>query len=920
MDSDDDELTQAKVMSSSSSADEEEFDTVQVIFKKIYVDPLQDIIDYIDADAANILRTGKLTVHGEAGDMDILQPLLFSLQAKESDIPVLIPQLMQNPFFIAKEDALNIATTSADALLSNGCIRLGVVIDQIIYELLSTHCCKGPGSRQADTFIETALKTTYFLPNALERFQAAYKNPPPLVPSGYTTADSPNKELRKVPEITSDDEFDDEEDVLDMIDEQQMATYDYDDSRHKKLSSGVSSCSSSGFSRGYSGSIDASSGAEGIHQPFDMPYLRPRAHSVKTQPQQKTHKKSYPNPLAQRQSINSSTSSITSILQDSNNWHASLPLPKDMIVGSFGDNSYPILIWNPEMKASFKIGTKNRLTSSITVEVDNPKDLLNLKVYNTVDHKIGFSIRAYRQSMMHRSHVIYPKAGLHILDPRDEFVVEAEMFKGEETRDEYFCIDLLICALNSKPSWNIQRRYAILKQNQSQHKVVQRISRGSPLLPGTFKEKDLGNSLRQVILHGLQSVVKNKLDEAEIIFTQAIQLPMFQRVPLKAFAYICLAVVANKRRKKGESTNKVGHVLKLVNSMDKLVEACESAPNMRMPKMIALIKQLKKELNPAKVIKEHRKSPKPQVSLKNEVSKEVNVSGDGMDLYNISLLIPGGALPQSSNITLSHMNQDQIHHSIQSSMWSSMLTILGAISIQGNPLIEHFKRPIIVTIILPENTKPTGPLRLLQSNYMTTWIDVTDDPSTELSIDQNGRLTIRTDQAGWLVVASLELDIAKIMPVAVKSVFSEEQIVLHVNAFGLIFPDDTTAQIAVFITPQNSKEDSSTTRDVVTPPPGHRPISFPHSINVSKGQKIRVEIQGKFEADIVAGQTDLFADIKVDGVLGGIIEKTVQLSPGTEGLYGKLLISTYCMSHRTWEKIQEINLSSAAANSYSNNN
>ena len=60
----------------------------------------------------------------------------------------------------------------------------------------------------------------------------------------------------------------------------------------------------------------------------------------------------------------------------------------------------------------------------------------------------------------------------------------------------------------------------------------------------------MANILTQVMLHGLQSVVKNKLDEAEIIFTQALYFPMFQRVPLKTFAYICLAVVADKRKKR----------------------------------------------------------------------------------------------------------------------------------------------------------------------------------------------------------------------------------------------------------------------------------------------------------------------------------------------------------------------------------
>lgn len=50
--------------------------------------------------------------------------------------------------------------------------------------------------------------------------------------------------------------------------------------------------------------------------------------------------------------------------------------------------------------------------------------------------------------------------------------------------------------------------------------------------------------------------------------------------------------------------------MKLVNSMDKLIDACESSPNMRMPKVIALNKQLKKELNPAKVIKDQRQNCK----------------------------------------------------------------------------------------------------------------------------------------------------------------------------------------------------------------------------------------------------------------------------------------------------------------------
>ena len=57
--------------------------------------------------------------------------------------------------------------------------------------------------------------------------------------------------------------------------------------------------------------------------------------------------------------------------------------------------------------------------------------------------------------------------------------------------------------------------------------------------------------MKVLISHGLQCVVKGKLEEAEVIFTHALLLPDFQRIQLKAFVYICLAVVANKRQSKG---------------------------------------------------------------------------------------------------------------------------------------------------------------------------------------------------------------------------------------------------------------------------------------------------------------------------------------------------------------------------------
>ena len=54
------------------SEEEEENDylndsTVQLMFNKIYVDPLQDEFEALDGEAGNILRTGKFSVTGETG-------------------------------------------------------------------------------------------------------------------------------------------------------------------------------------------------------------------------------------------------------------------------------------------------------------------------------------------------------------------------------------------------------------------------------------------------------------------------------------------------------------------------------------------------------------------------------------------------------------------------------------------------------------------------------------------------------------------------------------------------------------------------------------------------------------------------------------------------------------------------------------
>ena len=393
--------------------------------------------------------------------MDILQPILFSLQPTDAELPVLLPQLMQSPFFHQKEDNTvgSMVCAQADVLLCNGNIRLGLVIDQIIYHLLSSFCCKGPGARQADALIETALKTTYSLPSGILRFQEACQNPPPLLPSGYTTIKAPEKDEAEFQENGSEEEEMSNSVFLDVQENQDKPQ------RISRSTSGISSTSSLNkecslgdnlpkspealpphlFPRNRAGSLQAGKRKDSV---FDAPNLDDLHRRI-----------SGPD-------VFSSMSSTSSILQQSNTWHVSLPYPKDVVLGAFGDNTFPILMWNPDLQVKFQIGTQSLNMTTSVVEVDNSTKSIVLKVVNTTDHKIAFSIRSHRQSMMYRSHVIYPKEGLHLLEPQQEWIKEAEILHASKAKqgDEYICVDLFVGTLNSHPSWNLSRRYAVLKQ------------------------------------------------------------------------------------------------------------------------------------------------------------------------------------------------------------------------------------------------------------------------------------------------------------------------------------------------------------------------------------------------------------------------------------------------------------------------
>ena len=258
------------------------------------------------------------------------------------------------------------------------------------------------------------------------------------------------------------------------------------------------------------------------------------------------------------------------------------------------------------------------------------------------------------------------------------------------------------------------------------------------------------------------------------------------------------------------------------------------------------------------------------------------------------------------------MSNSELHQLMQSSPWASMVRVVACFRIDCNPNIETFSKPFVANILLPDDDPiPSPPFRLLQSNYRSVWVDVTDEPSGSITI-ANGKMTVKTHSTGWLIVAAVTLDMIQISEMAVKSVFSVEPIALQVNVCYNMFSG--SAQISVFISPVTKEGWSVTSKSF--PPKGHKRISFPRTFRAQKGQKLRLELQGKLEAE---SNGDLISECTVDNCFEIIIEKTVRLTSESKSLHGKLIISEFCNQHYKWESIQEILISSSStsyANSY----
>ena len=410
--------------------------------------------------------------------------MLLGLQATEREIAKLLPQLMQVPFFEYSDTDDRMSGwhyvsnqgLSPEDFLSSGHIRLGLPIDVAIYHLLNCHCAKG--AKQAEGIIQTAQTIEYVqdspgkhLMPALICSASVLSSPSPPPPKFLPTIKRLSTDSGVSNDITKS--------YLSLPGSQNRRR-SFQNTRDVSNSSLLSSESR----MEYQSSVKSISSTS-LGLPFSPQSSTSARHPVgETIPEDlctcedtftQTHPTSATTHMRQRKTslFRSSQSSVDSFddncsltgrrVFDQDQWNTSV-LDGNMIVAMYGETTYPLLIWNPKLKLDFEVNSLGGLVTSQVVAVDANQPELHIRLHNPNDYRVAFSIRAFRQTTVHNSHVVYPVQGLHVLEGSQCWEEKADVHRDSPNNNEYIVLELFVAALETKkPSWNIMRKYAVMK-------------------------------------------------------------------------------------------------------------------------------------------------------------------------------------------------------------------------------------------------------------------------------------------------------------------------------------------------------------------------------------------------------------------------------------------------------------------------
>ena len=403
-----------------------------------------------------------------------------------------------------------------DTALTNGHIRLAVPVDTAIYYLISTHCASG--AKQAEAIINMSLKGNYIPSHHLTNFQVM----PPIIKFCSSTDSWPGdvtpRGASSLSESTNSDSLYSSigtescsgsigrfQSVALLLRERNLSncsnsTGEISSTSSRKISnvSALSNeinmtCSNSLTSDWVSTSEDQTDSAYqssessvcARRKEFDLimedkkssngAALTTKQHFPQWQQKQPNYslatlfkgrerkKNIFKHTRSDSTSSDMSASSDTlRFIPGDNQWNTSI-MDNNTIIAQYGDTAYPIVWWDPKFKIDFCLNTSIGPLSDSVVGIDLSKPDVNLKVFNNSPKRIGFAIRSNRLSTVYKTHIVYPNRGLAIIDPYKSWEEKLELFPSNPDIMEMFGIDLFFCTMDTKPVWNIVRKYAIMK-------------------------------------------------------------------------------------------------------------------------------------------------------------------------------------------------------------------------------------------------------------------------------------------------------------------------------------------------------------------------------------------------------------------------------------------------------------------------
>ena len=245
---------------------------------------------------------------------------------------------------------------------------------------------------------------------------------------------------------------------------------------------------------------------------------------------------------------------------------------------------------------------------------------------------------------------------------------------------------------------------------------------------------------------------------------------------------------------------------------------------------------------------------------------------------------------------------------LKASGWAKIVQVATAIHVECNPPIDHFKKPIQIKTKLPEGTKlgPSSLVRLMHSNYLRHWEDITDDVLSKIRVSGED-VYIETNLQGWLAVSVIQFDASMIAQMVLKSI-SIEPIMIKFSVFGYMDTERKSMQLAIFAVPCKASEEPI--HKDVEKPGNFIPISFPHVVQAFPNEKLQLSIEGTFEPDVSLGEKSLTFEIDVQQKHNQIHTKWVKSTCACDlPPSGKLSVSSCRNNSGSWESIASISLS-----------